>query len=101
MFQIIQTRFFRLFLSFVAAIWLCGFATKALAADNGRLTLSAAWDQVLRDRVRLYFGFDHRALTDDLNDKKTDSNLITAGAEVQVTDKLQFSVKREQNLGDA
>ena len=35
------------------------------------------------------------------NDKQTDSNLVTIGAEIQATDKLQFSVKREQNLGDA
>jgi uncharacterized repeat protein (TIGR01451 family) len=69
--------------------------------DNGRLTFSAAWDQILNERIRLHLGFDHRAFTDDLNDKKTTSNLITAGAEVQLTDKLQFSVKREQNLGVA
>jgi hypothetical protein len=69
--------------------------------DNGRLTLSAALDQTIQERVKLHFGFDHRSLTDDLNDKQTDSNLITIGAEIQATDKLQFSVKREQNLGDA
>lgn len=69
--------------------------------DNGRLTFSAAWDQVLSDRIRFHLGFDHRAFTDNLNDKTTDSNLITAGAEVQATAKLQFSVKREQNLNGA
>ncbi len=69
--------------------------------DNGRLTFSAAMDQTIRERVKLHFGFDHRSLTDDLNDKQTDSNLVTIGAEIQATDKLQFSVKREQNLGDA
>jgi hypothetical protein len=69
--------------------------------DNGRLTFSAAMDQTIRERVKLHFGFDHRALTDDLNDKETVSNLITVGADIQATDKLQFSVKREQNLGDA
>jgi hypothetical protein len=69
--------------------------------DNGRLTFSAAWDQVLNERIKFHLGFDHRAFTDDLNDKKTDSNLITAGADVQVTDKLQLSVKREQNLNAA
>jgi len=63
--------------------------------------MSAALDQTIRERVKLHFGFDHRALTDDLNETKTDSNLVTIGAEVQATDKLQFSVKREQNLGDA
>ncbi|MFS8086751.1 MAG: hypothetical protein ACMG6H_14045, partial [Acidobacteriota bacterium] len=69
--------------------------------DNGRLTFSAAWDQILNERIKFHLGFDHRAFTDDLNDTKTNSNLITAGADVQLTDKLQFSVKREQNLGAA
>src|SRR5207302_652324 len=33
--------------------------------DNGRLTFSAAWDQVLSDRIRFHLGFDHRAFTDN------------------------------------
>ena len=69
--------------------------------DNGRLTFSAAWDQILNERIKFHLGFDHRAFADDLNDKQTSSNLITAGADVQLTDKLQFSIKREQNLGEA
>ena len=69
--------------------------------DNGRLTFSAAWDQILNERIKFHLGFDHRAFTDDLNDKQTDSNLVTAGADVKLTDKLQFSVKREQNLNAA
>ena len=68
--------------------------------DNGRLTFSAAMEHTIRERVKLHFGFDHRALTDDLNDKETNSNLVSIGADIQATDKLQFSVKREQNLGD-
>jgi hypothetical protein len=69
--------------------------------DNSRVTFSAAWEQLLHERVRLQFGFDHRAFSDDLNNREIDSNLVTAGAEVKVTDKLQLSVKREQNLGEA
>src|SRR5215510_3743702 len=69
--------------------------------DNGRLTFSAAMDQTIRERVKLHFGFAHRSLTDDLNSKTTDSNLVTIGADIQATDKLQFSVKREQNLSEA
>ncbi|MGQ0763556.1 MAG: DUF7927 domain-containing protein [Acidobacteriota bacterium] len=69
--------------------------------DNSRVTFSAAWEQLLHERVRLQFGFDHRAFSDDLNNRKVDSNLVTAGAEVKVTDKLQLTVKREQNLGEA
>jgi uncharacterized repeat protein (TIGR01451 family) len=71
------------------------------AVDNTRLTLSAAWDQVVSERVRFHLGYDHRSFTDDLTDRQTDSNLITAAAEVQLTDKLNVSVKREQNLGDS
>ena len=69
--------------------------------DNERLTLSAGLDQTVGERVKLHFGFDHRVFTDDLADKKTVSNMITVGAEIQATDKLQFMVKREQNLGEA
>lgn len=69
--------------------------------DNSRVTFSAAWEQTLHERVRLQFGFDHRSFSDDLNNREVDSNLVTAGAEVKVTDKLQLTVKREQNLGEA
>jgi len=51
--------------------------------------------------VRLHLGYDHRSFTDDLNDRSTVSNLFTIGAQVQVTDKLDIAVKREQNLGAA
>ncbi|MBA3767654.1 MAG: hypothetical protein H0W99_11830, partial [Acidobacteria bacterium] len=69
--------------------------------DNTRLTLSAAWDQVINERVRFHLGYDHRSFNDELTNQQTESNLITAAAEVQVTDKLSLSVKREQNLGEA
>ncbi|HKP36538.1 MAG TPA: hypothetical protein VJT71_06740, partial [Pyrinomonadaceae bacterium] len=69
--------------------------------DNSRTTLSVAWAQMVHERIRLHLGFDHRAFSDDLNNRRVDSNLVTAGAEIQVTDKLQLSVKREQNLGEA
>jgi hypothetical protein len=71
------------------------------AVDNSRLTLSAAWDQMMSDRVRFHLGFDHRSLDDERAGRSTESNLVTASAEVQVTDKLELSVKREQNLGEA
>src|SRR5438270_5385999 len=74
---------------------------RTINVNNGRLTLSAALDETIRERVKLHFGFDHRTLTDDLNETRTDSNLVTIGADVKVTDKLQFSAKREQNLGGA
>jgi uncharacterized repeat protein (TIGR01451 family) len=74
---------------------------KTANVNNGRLTYSAALDQILGERVKLHFGFDHRALTDNLSDKSTSSNLVTAAIDVRATDKLNFSVKREQNLGEA
>ena len=69
--------------------------------DNHRLTLSVSGEQVIKERVRLHFGFDHRNFVDDLNNTGTNSNLLTVGAQIQVTDKLDVSIKREQNLGEA
>lgn len=69
--------------------------------DNHRLTFSVAGDQIIKERVRLHFGYDHRNFVDDLNNKTTNSDLVTLGAQVQLTDKLDVSIKREQNLGEA
>ncbi len=69
--------------------------------NNSRLTLSAAWDQVVNERLRFHFGYDHRSFSDDLNNHSVGSNLITAAAEINPTDKLQLSIKREQNLTEA
>lgn len=69
--------------------------------DNSRLTFSAAWEQIVNERIRFHLGYDHRSLSDEVSGNDTESNLITASAEVKVTDKLQVSLKREQNLGDA
>jgi uncharacterized repeat protein (TIGR01451 family) len=69
--------------------------------DNHRLTFSAAADQIIKERIRLHFGFDHRDYTDDLVDKTTNSNLVTVGAQIQLTEKLDVAIKREQNLGEA
>jgi uncharacterized repeat protein (TIGR01451 family) len=69
--------------------------------DNHRLTFSVAGDQIIKERIRLHFGYDHRSFVDDLNSKTTNSDLVTIGAQVQLTDKLDVSIKREQNLGEA
>jgi uncharacterized repeat protein (TIGR01451 family) len=69
--------------------------------DNHRLTFSVAADQIIKERIRLHFGYDHRNFVDDLNSRTTNSDLITIGAQIQVTDKLDVSIKREQNLGEA
>jgi uncharacterized repeat protein (TIGR01451 family) len=74
---------------------------KTANVNNGRLTFGAALDQILGEKVKLHFGFDHRELTDNLSAKRTSSDLVTAAIDVHATDKLNFSVKREQNLGAA
>jgi hypothetical protein len=71
------------------------------SVDNSRLTLSAAWEQIVNERIKFHLGYDHRSLDDSLSGSNTQSNLVTAAAEVKLTDKLQLSVKREQNLGEA
>ena len=65
------------------------------------LTYGAALDQILGEKIKLHFGFDHRDLTDNLSGKSTSSDLVTAAIDVHATDKLNFTVKREQNLGEA
>ena len=69
--------------------------------DNSRETASLLWSQNFGDRLRATFGYDFRRFKDELNDRQTDSNLVSVGAEYQATDKLQLSAKREQNLGEA
>jgi uncharacterized repeat protein (TIGR01451 family) len=71
------------------------------SVDNSRNTFSAGWDQIVNERLRFHIGYDRRQYTDSLSDTSVDSSLVTASAEVKVTDKLELSVKREQNLGDA
>lgn len=71
------------------------------SVDNSRLTFSAGLDQAIGDRMRFHLGYDHRSLDDERSGQTTESNLVSFGAEVQVTDKLELSVKREQNLSEA
>jgi uncharacterized repeat protein (TIGR01451 family) len=69
--------------------------------DNSRETASLLWTQNFGDRLRATFGYDFRRFKDEMNDRQTDSNLVSVGAEYQATEKLQLSAKREQNLGEA
>ncbi|HYJ45377.1 MAG TPA: hypothetical protein VEV81_02105, partial [Pyrinomonadaceae bacterium] len=69
--------------------------------NNTRNTFSAAWDQTINERFRFHLGYDRRQFTDEQGDTSVGSNLLTAGAEAKLTDKLEVSVKREQNLGEA
>lgn len=71
------------------------------SVDNSRNTFSAGWDQIVNERLRFHLGYDRRLYTDSLADTSINSSLVTASAEMKVTEKLEVSVKREQNLGDA
>ena len=68
---------------------------------NSRQTFSVLWSEQWRENLRTVFGFDRRRYHDDLTDRTIDSNLVTAGVEYRPTNKLELSVKREQNLTDA
>lgn len=69
--------------------------------SNGRQTFSFLWSEKWNDKLRTAVGFDRRHFSDDLTEKTTDSNLITAGVEYRPIEKLEIAVKREQNLTDS
>lgn len=69
--------------------------------NNSRETASLLWSQSFGDRLRATFSYDFRRFRDEQNDRQTDSNLVTVGAEYQATEKLELSAKREQNLSEA
>lgn len=74
---------------------------KTSNVDNSRQTLSFLWSEQWRDNLRTVLGFDRRFFTDNLTDKSIGSNLVTAGIEYRPIEKLELSVKREQNLSDS
>lgn len=69
--------------------------------DNRRTTASIGWTQIVSDRLRLTFGYDYRRYSDEEGERDINSQLVTVGAEYRPTDKIELSVKREQNLGEA
>jgi uncharacterized repeat protein (TIGR01451 family) len=69
--------------------------------NNRRTTASLGWTQIVSDRLRLIFNYDYRRYSDETGDGDVNSQLVTVGAEWRPTDKLEVSVKREQNLGEA
>lgn len=69
--------------------------------DNRRTTASLGWTQIVSDRLRFTFAYDYRRYRDELGERDINSQLVTAGAEWRPTDKLELSLKREQNLGEA
>ncbi len=68
--------------------------------DNNRITAGISWSQVVSEKLRLNLGYDLRKFSDNDTDKSIVSNLFTVGANYKPTSKLDFSIKREQNLGD-
>lgn len=74
---------------------------KTANVDNDRLTAGISWAQTINEKIRLNFGYDLRRFSDTKNDKTVISNLLTIGAEYKPTEKIDFSVKREQNVGEA
>jgi uncharacterized repeat protein (TIGR01451 family) len=69
--------------------------------DNERATFSALWQESFGDKLQGFLGFDMRRLTDSHNAHDVNSELLTVGAQYRPTDKLEVSVKREQNLSDS
>jgi uncharacterized repeat protein (TIGR01451 family) len=69
--------------------------------NNRRTTASLGWTQIVSDRLRLTFNYDYRRFSDEAGERDINSQLVTVGADWRPTDKLELSVKREQNLGEA
>ncbi|MGI9105273.1 MAG: hypothetical protein ACR2G4_03400, partial [Pyrinomonadaceae bacterium] len=69
--------------------------------DNSRQTFSLLWTETLTDRLHAFAGYDFRRFSDATNDQQITSNQITIGAQYRPTDKLELSIKREQNLGES
>jgi uncharacterized repeat protein (TIGR01451 family) len=69
--------------------------------DNSRRTFSALWSEQWSDQLRTTLGFDHRRFSDELTDRDVNSNLFTGAIEYRPTSKIELSIKREQNLGEA
>ncbi len=74
---------------------------KTVNVDNHRSTVSVSWKQTLAERIDLTAGYDFRNFDDRLADRVINSNLLTVGADWRITNKLQSSIQREQNVGIA
>jgi uncharacterized repeat protein (TIGR01451 family) len=69
--------------------------------DNERDTFSLLWQETFGEKFQGFLGYDYRRLTDSNGGAEINSQLLTVGAQYRPTDKLELSVKREQNLSDA
>jgi uncharacterized repeat protein (TIGR01451 family) len=92
---------FKLRPSSTAKIGFINERNKTERVDNSRSTFSFAWSEALRDNFKLNLGYDFRRFSDNKSGRDITSNLFTIGAEWRVTEKLELTVKREQNLGSS
>lgn len=72
--------------------------------SNKRQGISARWVEQFSDRLRTTFGYDFRQLVDNTGTLTTgtlSSHLLTAGIDWKPLKRLDLSLVREQNLGDA
>lgn len=77
-----------------------GEKNKTSNVDNNRVTAGVQWSQTINEKIRFNFGYDFRRYEDSKDGKVVNSNLVSVGADFKPTEKLDFSIKREQNLGD-
>ncbi len=68
--------------------------------DNNRVTAGVKWSQTVSEKLKVDFGYDFRRFSDSKSDKVVNSNLLSLGADWKPTNKLEFAIKREQNLGE-
>ena len=76
-------------------------ANRTPNVNNNRFTAGLNLAQNLGEKVTLNLGYDFRRYQDRLGATVTKAQLFTLGGEYKPTEKLDFSVKREQNLGAA
>ena len=72
--------------------------------SNKRQGISARWIKQFNDRLRTTLGYDLRRLVDNTGTFTTgtlSSHLLTAGIDWKPVKRLELSLTREQNLGDA
>jgi uncharacterized repeat protein (TIGR01451 family) len=70
---------------------------------NNRQTAGFTWTQEFGDKFTGSLAYDFRSLHDSSGGKTRDvtSNMVTVGLDWRPSDRAEFSVRREQNLGEA
>jgi len=71
------------------------------AVDNQRQTIGAKLTQPLAENLTADAGIDHREFNNHATGERIDSNLLHAGLKWKPLSRLETSILREQNLGDA